>query len=63
MGKPRSELKNNWNAKTYKPYRIFLRRDEDADLIEWVENNKESFGLSNIFRVGVETLMDEEKNK
>lgn len=54
-----TEVKNRWNAKTYKRYTVNLRKDEDADLIDFVERNKSQIGTTDIFRAGVETL----KNK
>lgn len=53
-----TEVKNRWNAKTYKRYNVSLRRDEDAALIEFVEAHKEQFGPTDYFRAGVETLQE-----
>ena len=58
MGRASSEAKNRWNAKTYKRYAVNLRKDEDKDLIDWIEKNREKYGISDIFRAGVETLMN-----
>ena len=58
MGKTSSEVKNRWKAKTYKVYQVNLRKDEDKDLIDWIEKNREKYGISDIFRAGVETLMN-----
>ena len=33
IGKTSSEIKNRWNAKTYKRYTVNLRKDEDAELM------------------------------
>lgn len=37
MGKTSSEVKNRWNAKTYKRYTLSLRREEDAELISYID--------------------------
>ena len=58
MGRASSEAKNSWNAKTYKRYAVNLRKDEDKELIDWIEKNREKYGISDIFRAGVETLMN-----
>ena len=55
-----TEVKNRWNAKTYKPYRVSLRKDEDAALIKWIEENRGEYSITEIFRVGVEELMHNE---
>lgn len=59
MAKTSSEVKNHWNAKTYKRYQISLRKDEDSDLIEFVEAIKGKIGPSEIFRAGVESIKKE----
>ena len=58
MGKTSSEVKNRWKAKTYKVYQVNLRKDEDKELIDWIEKNREKYGISDIFRAGVEALMN-----
>ena len=61
MGKTSSEIKNRWNAKTYKRYTVNLRKDEDADLIKFVEQEKQKDEkiISRIFRAGAEKLKNE----
>ena len=61
MGKTSSEIKNRWNAKTYKRYTVNLRKDEDADLIKFVEREKQKDEkiISRIFRAGAEKLKNE----
>jgi hypothetical protein len=54
-----AEVKNRWNAKTYKRYTVNLRKDEDADLIAFVEANRDRYNVSDIFRAGVEQLKTE----
>lgn len=55
----RTEVKNRWNAKTYKRYQVSLRKEEDADLIQYVESLKGRIGTSDIFRIGIETIKKE----
>ena len=60
-----TEVKNRWNAANYKRYQIGLRYDTDQDLIDFVERFKaknDGMGVSDIFRAGVEVLMEAERN-
>ena len=59
MGKTSSEVKNAWNAKTYKRYQVSLRYDVDGDLIEFIEKNREKYSITDYFRAGVETIKQE----
>ena len=61
IGKTSSEIKNRWNAKTYKRYTVSLRKDEDANLIKFVEQEKQKDEkiISRIFRAGAEKLKNE----
>ena len=54
--KTSSEVKNGWDAKTYKRYQISLRKDEDAEIIEFVESVKDCILPSEIFRIGAEQI-------
>lgn len=54
-----TEVKRRWNAKTYKRYQVNLRKVEDAELIRAVEAMRERIGLSDIFRLGIETAIKE----
>ena len=54
-----SEVKNRWNAKTYQRYTVNLRKDEDADLIEFIEKNRERYAVTDYFRAGVEQFKNE----
>ena len=49
-------MKNAWNEKTYKRIMVSLRKDDDADLIEWFEKNKAQYGPTEIFRSGIELI-------
>lgn len=60
-----TEVKNRWKAANYKTYQINLRYDADQDLIDFVERFKEKndgMGVSDIFRAGVDVLMEAERN-
>ena len=54
-----AEVKNRWNSKTYKRYQVSLRKDEDAELIEFVESVKGKIGVTDIFRIGASQLKKE----
>ena len=58
-GKTSTEVKNRWNEKTYKRIMVSLRREDDADLLEWFETHKEQHGPTEIFRAGIEKLKNE----
>lgn len=61
IGKTSSEIKNRWNANTYKRYTVSLRKDEDAELINFVEQAKQNDEkiITRIFRAGVEKIKNE----
>jgi len=54
-----TEVKQRWNAKTYKRYTVNLRKDEDAELIKLVESSKTRRGTTDIFREALEKLKNE----
>lgn len=56
-----NEVKQRWKNKTYKAYQVNLRKDEDADLIEFVEELRkgDKIGTTDIFRIGIETIKKE----
>lgn len=56
-----NEVKQRWKNKTYKAYQVNLRKDEDAELISFVEELRTSgkIGTSDIFRIGIETIKKE----
>ena len=62
IGKTSSEVKNRWNRENYKRYTISLRKSEDKDLIEFVESHKDSIGITDIFRAGVEVIKKNEND-
>lgn len=61
MGKTSTEVKQRWIEKTYKRLMVSLRYDEDRDLLEFIEKNKAKYGTTEIFRAGIEALMEKEK--
>lgn len=54
-----TEVKARYNSKAYKRYQVYLRQDDDADLIQLIEENKERYGTTEIFRAGLEKLKNE----
>lgn len=54
-----TEVKNRWNEKTYKRIMVSLRKDDDADLIDWFLQHREQIGPTEIFRAGIETIKKE----
>ena len=52
-----TEVKQRWNEKTYRRYQAFFRYDTDKDIIDWIEEHKEEYGTTNIFRDAVELLI------
>jgi hypothetical protein len=60
-----SAVKMRWMSENYKTYKISLRYDTDQELIDFVERFKaknDGMGVSDIFRAGVEVLMEAERN-
>jgi hypothetical protein len=62
IGKTSTEVKNRWNRENYKRYTISLRKSEDKELIDFVESHKESVGITDIFRAGVDAIKKSENN-
>lgn len=55
-----TEVKNRWNAKTYKRYTVNLRKDEDADLISLIDEYQKNGGsVSELFRAGLEKVKND----
>ena len=57
-----TEVKERWKKKTYKRYQVSLRKEEDAELIDFIENNKDKIGTTELFRTALETLKNEGLN-
>ena len=56
-----TEVKNRWNAKTYRRVTVNLRQEEDAEIIRFMYENREKIGPTEIFRAGYEKLKTEGK--
>ena len=52
------EVKNRWIKANYHQYTVNLRYDNDQDLIDYIEQHKEQFGTTEIFRVALQLLID-----
>ena len=59
MSKTSSEVKNRWNEKTYKRLSLFLRKEEDKEYIEYLENRRAETGesLADIIKAALDLLM------
>ena len=58
MSHTSSEVKKRWMDANYKSYRVNLRYDNDQDLIDYIEQFKEQFGTTEIFRQALQLLID-----
>lgn len=56
-----TEVKNRWNAKTYRRVTVNLRQEDDAEIIRFMEDNLDKIGPTEIFRAGYEKLKTEGK--
>lgn len=54
-----SEVKQRWEAKAYKKYLVRFRADDDAELIDFIETNKDRIGTTELFRAGIERIKKE----
>lgn len=59
MGKTSYEVKKRWLDKTYQPFTVNFRYDTDQKLIDFIEENKEKYGTTPLFRDAIELLMEE----
>lgn len=58
--KTSTEVKNRWNAKTYKRYTLSLRKESDEKYITFIEQAKsEDIGVTELFKRGLDLLMKE----
>lgn len=55
-----TEVKQRWKDKAYKRYTVYLRKDTDQHLIDWLEANKERLGTTSVFRDGLEMYVNSE---
>lgn len=53
------EVKRRYDLKTYKAYGIHLRMDEDAELIRYIDEHKDSMGTTEIFRTALAEYIKE----
>ena len=56
-----TEVKNRWNAKTYRRVTVNLRKEEDAEIIRFMDYRRDKIGPTEIFRAGYEKLKNEGK--
>ena len=52
------EIKNAWKQRNYKRYEINFRFDTDEEIIDYIEQHKEQFGTTEIFRQALQLLID-----
>ena len=55
-----TEVKQRYKDNNYQRYQIYLRKDDDYKIIEWVELHKDIFGTTNIFRDALECYIKQE---
>ena len=56
-----TEVKNRWNAKTYRRVTVNLWQEEDAEIIRFMDERREKIGPTEIVRAGYEKLKTEGK--
>lgn len=56
-----TEVKQRWENKAYKRFMVRFRYDTDQKLIDFLEANKDSIGVTQIFREAMEMYMDANK--
>ena len=61
-GKTSTAAKAAYNAKSYKRYQVYLRVKDDADLIDFIEQHKDTHGTTELFRAGLEKVKNEGLN-
>ena len=55
-------MKNRWNAKTYKRYTLFLRIDQDAKYIQWIQERRDAGeGLAEIVKACIDKTTENGK--
>lgn len=54
-----SDVKMRYNNKAYKKIGVTFRKEEDADIIAFIDANKEKLGTTNIFREALELYIKE----
>ena len=56
------EVKKRWADKAYKKYVVSFRYDTDQKLIDYIEENKEKLGTTNIIRDAMNMYVDAEES-
>lgn len=56
-----SDVKQRYNEKTYKKIGVTLRKNTDADIVEFVEANKTRIGTTQLFREALEYYITTKK--
>lgn len=56
-----TDVKRRYNEKTYKRVILYLRYDEDSELLDFIEENKEKIGTTQMFREALEMYMAAQK--
>ena len=56
-----TDVKRRYNEKTYKRIILYLRYDEDAELLEFIEANKDKLGTTQMFREALEMYIEAQK--
>ena len=59
--KAQIKASRKYDDKTYKKYQVRLRKNEDKELIEFIEKNKDNHGMSNVFRTALEFFLENQK--
>ena len=61
--KTSTEVKNRWNAKTYKRYTLSLRHDDDGVIIEYLERHRtpDGKGITDLIKTALMEKMKEER--
>lgn len=62
MGNTSSMVIQRWKDKTYKRLNVYLRKEEDKEIIKWLDKHKE-IGITDIFREGARKMMADYKVK
>ena len=64
MAQTKQEIRNAWNKENLKLYGVSFHKTHNADLIEYVERRKQAGDkTSEIFREGIEKLIEDESGK
>lgn len=61
IGKTSTEAKNRWNAANYRRFTVSLSRDDDAEIIEFLDKAKADNRkiVSDVFRAGYDQIKKE----